>query len=83
LALLLMRVLERKLRAAGLGLSAEQALEVLHTVSVVDTALGEGKAKRSLSRGSARARSDPPRSRHRRSQASRSPTQRGGSPCVL
>jgi transposase len=55
LALLLMRVLERKLRAAGLDLSAEQALEVLHTVSVVDTALGEGKAKRSVSRGSARA----------------------------
>ena len=55
LALLLMRALERKLRAAGLDLSAEQALEVLHTVCVVDTALGEGKAKRSISRGSARA----------------------------
>ena len=50
-----MRALERKLRAAGLDLSAEQALEALHTVCVVDTALGEGKAKRSVSRGSARA----------------------------
>lgn len=55
LALLLMRALERKLQANGLDLSAEQALEALHTVSVVTTALGEGKTKRSASRGSARA----------------------------
>lgn len=55
LALLLLRVLERKLQAAGLDLSAEQALEALHTVCVVDTTLGEGKTKRSVSRGSARA----------------------------
>lgn len=55
LALLLMRALERKLQAAGLDLSAEQALEALQTVCMVDTALGEGKTKRSVSRGSNRA----------------------------
>jgi transposase len=55
LAMLLMRALERKLHGAGLDLSAEQALEALQTVCVVDTALGEGKSKRSVSRGSARA----------------------------
>jgi transposase len=55
LTLLLTRALERKLRAAGSDLSAEQALEALQTVCVVDTALGEGKTKRSVSRGSARA----------------------------
>ena len=53
--MLLLRALERKLQAAGLDLSAEQALEALQTVSVVTTALGEGKTKRSVSRGSARA----------------------------
>jgi hypothetical protein len=50
-----MRALERKLQAAELDLSAEQALEALHTVCVVDTTLGEGKTKRSVSRGSVRA----------------------------
>jgi transposase len=55
LTLLLTRALERKLQAAGLDLSAEQALEALSTVCVVDTTLGEGKTKRSVSRGSARA----------------------------
>ena len=55
LALLLTRALERKLQAVGSDLSAEQALEALQTVCVVDTALGEGKIKRSVSRGSARA----------------------------
>ncbi len=55
LALLLSRALERKLEAAGSDLSAEQALEALQTVCVVDMALGEGKTKRSVSRGSARA----------------------------
>lgn len=55
LALLLTRALERKIRAAGLDLSAEQALEALSTVCVVDTTLGEGKTKRSVSRGSAQA----------------------------
>ena len=55
LALLLTRALERKLQAAGSDLSAEQALEALQTVCVVETAFGEGKIKRSVSRGSARA----------------------------
>ena len=55
LALLLVRALERKLQAAELDLSAEQALEALHTVCVVDTTLGEGKTKRLVSRGSVRA----------------------------
>jgi transposase len=55
LALLLLRALERKLQAAGLDLSAEQALGILQTLCVVDTTLGEGKTKRSVSRGSARA----------------------------
>lgn len=55
LTLLLTRALERKLQTAGLDLSAERALEALSTVCVVDTTLGEGKTKRSVSRGSARA----------------------------
>jgi transposase len=55
LAFLLLRVLERKLQAAGVDLSAPEALEVLQTVCVVDTALGPDQTKRCVSRGSARA----------------------------
>jgi transposase len=55
LAFLLHRVLEKKLKAAGLDLSATEALQVLRTVRVVDFTLGSGKTKRSVTRGSARA----------------------------
>jgi transposase len=52
LSLLLHRVLEKKLKAAGLDLSATEVLSALRTVRVVDIALGEGKTKRSVTRGS-------------------------------
>jgi transposase len=55
LAFLLHRVLEKKLKAAGLDLSATEALQVLRTVRVVDFTLGSGQTKRSVTRGSARA----------------------------
>jgi len=55
LAFLLHRALEKKLKAAGLDLSATQALDALRTVRVVDIDLGDGSVKRSVTRGSARA----------------------------
>jgi transposase len=55
LAFLLHRALEKKLKAAGLDLSATEALDALRTVRVVDIDLGEGSIKRSVTRGSARA----------------------------
>jgi transposase len=55
LAFLLHRALEKKLKAAGLDLSATEALQVLRTVRVVDFTLGGGRTKRSVTRGSARA----------------------------
>lgn len=55
LAFLLHRALEKKLKAAGLDLSATEALQVLRTVRVVDFHLGDGRAKRSVTRGAARA----------------------------
>jgi len=55
LAFLLHRVLEKKLKAAGLDLSATEALQVLRTVRVVDFTLGGGQTKRSVTRGTARA----------------------------
>jgi transposase len=56
LALLLHRGLEKKLDAAGLDLSASEALKVLKTVRVVDIDLGEGRQKRGATKGSTRCR---------------------------
>ncbi len=55
LAFLLHRTLEKKLKAAGLDLSATEALQVLRTVRLVEFTLGRGQTKRSVTRGSARA----------------------------
>jgi transposase len=55
LAFLLHRALEKKLKAAGLDLSATEALDALRTVRVVDIDLGDRSVKRSVTRGSARA----------------------------
>lgn len=55
LAFLLHRALEKKLKAAGLDLSATEALQTLRTVRVVDFLLGTGQPKRSVTRGTARA----------------------------
>ena len=55
MALLLHRALERKLKKAGLDLSATEALQVLRTVRVVDFELGPAQLKRSVTRGTARA----------------------------
>lgn len=54
-AFLLHRALEKKLKAAGVDLSATQALQALRTVRVVDLKLGRGKTKRCVTRGSGRA----------------------------
>ena len=54
LAFLLQKALDKKLKAAGLDLSPPQALQALCTVKVVDIALGNGKTKRSVTRGSCR-----------------------------
>jgi transposase len=55
LAFLLHRAVEKKLKAAGLDLSATEALQALRTVRVVDFTLGTGRTKRSVTRGTARA----------------------------
>ena len=55
LAFLLHRTHEKKLKAAGLDLSATEALQALRTVRLVEFTLGRGQTKRSVTRGSARA----------------------------
>lgn len=55
LAFLLHRALEKKLKAAGIDLSATEALDALRTVRVVQIDLGNGSLKQSVTRGSARA----------------------------
>ena len=55
LAFLLHRTIEKKLKAAGLDLSATEALRVLRTVRLVEFTLGRGQTKRSVTRGSTRA----------------------------
>ena len=55
LAFLIHRAIEKKLKAAGLDLSATEALQALRSVRVVDLDLGEAGTKRSVTRGSARA----------------------------
>ena len=54
LAFLLHRALEKKLKAAGLELSATAALEALRRVRVVDLELGPGKSKRCVTRATQR-----------------------------
>ncbi len=55
LAFLLHRALEKKLKAAGLELSATEALSALKTIRVVDIDPGNGNTKRCVTRGSQRA----------------------------
>lgn len=55
LAFLLHRMIEKQLKAAGLDLSATDALRVLRTVRLVEFTLGSGRTKRSVTRGSTRA----------------------------
>ena len=56
LAFLLQKALDKKLKAAGLDLSATAALQALRTVRLVEFALGEDERKRSVSRGAARCK---------------------------
>jgi transposase len=55
LAFLLHRAIEKKLKAAGLDLSAAEALAALKSVRVVDIDLGDGTTKRSVTRPTQRA----------------------------
>jgi len=55
LAFTIHRAIEKKLKTAGLDLSATQALIALKTVRVVDINLGGDAAKRSVTRGTHRA----------------------------
>jgi transposase len=55
LALLIHRSIEKKLKAAGLDLSATEALAALKSVRVVDIDLGNGTTKRSVTRPTQRA----------------------------
>jgi transposase len=56
LALLLTRVLERRLKEAGVELSTEQALQALSTIRLVSFKVGASSARTGVSVGSARAR---------------------------
>jgi transposase len=55
LAFLLHRAIEKKLKTAGLDLSATEALTALKSVRVVEIDLGNGTSKRSVTRGTQRA----------------------------
>ena len=55
LAFLIHRTIEKKLKNAGLDLSATQALAALKSVRVVDIDLGNGTTKRSVTKGTQRA----------------------------
>ena len=55
LAFVIHRALEKKLKAAGLDLSATQALTALKCVRVVDFKLGDGAIKRAVTRPTPRA----------------------------
>ena len=55
LAFLLHRAIEKKLKAAGLDLSASEALQALKTVRLVEFKLDGGHSQRSVARGTARA----------------------------
>jgi hypothetical protein len=52
LALLVHRALERKLKTAGMDLSATQALGALKTVRLIDIARTDGKTTRCIANGS-------------------------------
>lgn len=54
LAFLLHRAMEKKLKAAGVDLSATEALGALRSVRVVEFRLPDGAIKRSVTRGTAR-----------------------------
>jgi transposase len=56
LALLLTRVLERRLQDAGVDLSTEEAVQALSTIRVVSFKVGAGSARTGVSAGSPRAR---------------------------
>jgi transposase len=55
LAFLLHRAMEKKLKGAGLDLSATEALRALRSVRMVEFRLPDGAIKRSVTRGTARA----------------------------
>lgn len=55
LGFLLDRALEKKLKAAGLELSASAALEALRTIRLVEVDLGNGRRKRCVTQGSKNA----------------------------
>ena len=55
LAFLLDRALEKKLKAAGIDISSQEAWEILKTVRVVEFTLSESQSQRQVTRGSARA----------------------------
>ena len=55
LALLLQHAVQRKLKQAGMDLSAEEALGALTTVQLLDLELPDGGAKRLVTRGTRRA----------------------------
>jgi transposase len=55
LAFLIQRATEKKLKAAGLDSSANEAFQLLRTIRVVDIDLGNGTTKRSVTKGTARA----------------------------
>jgi len=57
LAFLLHRAIEKELKAAGLDLSATEALTALKSVRVVEIDLGDGTGKHSVTRGTHRATS--------------------------
>jgi transposase len=57
LAFVLHRAVEKKLKAAGLDLSATEAFNALKCVRVVDFGLGDGATKRSVTRPTQRASS--------------------------
>jgi transposase len=55
LAFLILRAIDKKLKAARIDLSATEALTALKSVRVVDIDLGDGTSKRSVTRGTQRA----------------------------
>ena len=55
LAFLLHRAIEKKLKAAGIDISATEAVQALRSVRVVEFHLGGGESSRSVTRGNDRA----------------------------
>ena len=69
LAFLFHRAIEKKLKAAGLDLSATEALNALKSVRVVDIDLGDGTTKRCVARGTQRAHCRAARAYYHRSRS--------------